>query len=167
MATQNNSSIHHNISGKLNHTTVWSCTTTRRHDTFKLTLVNNKAVNTTDCWLLDKTSFLTLYAHAVQLTDHTVIGLGTTAHKTMQWLCEHLWLIICHVFLQLGKSLGQYYNGRKKAKIALLTSERVTCQVSKPHEQWWICLCMCLYVSAVCMDGVLHATRIRETLSNG
>ena len=46
-----------------------------------------------DCWLLDKTSFLTLYAHPVQLTDHTVIGLGTTAHKTMHWLCEHLWLI--------------------------------------------------------------------------
>ena len=37
------------------------------------------------------------------------------------------------MFLQLGKP-AYYYNGRKKAKVALLKSDRVTCQVSKAHE---------------------------------
>ena len=37
------------------------------------------------------------------------------------------------MFLQLGKP-AYYYNGRKKAKVALLKSDRVTYQVSKAHE---------------------------------
>ena len=38
-----------------------------------------------------------------------------------------------HVFLQLG--MAGYYNGRKKAKMALMTAEKVTCRVStKAHN---------------------------------
>ena len=35
-----------------------------------------------------------------------------------------------HVFLQLGMA-GYHYNGRKKAKMALMTAEKVTCKVLK------------------------------------
>ena len=91
-------------------------------------------------------------------------------------------LALCsHVFLQLGKPLGQYYNGRKKDKITplpqvrapnitmaekrirslpSLKSERVTCRVCKPQTM----ADMSMYVSAVHgRSGALHATRVHKT----
>ena len=49
--------------------------------------------------------------------------------------CHTFQLTMC--FFKLGKPpAGHYYNGRKKAKIALMKSERVTCRVStKAHER--------------------------------
>ena len=52
------------------------------------------------------------------------------------------------------------YKGRKKAKLALLKSERVSCQVCKAHEQWWTCFFNHVCISALCMGRVYHATRV-------